>query len=210
MRGFVAVGRHYVAMLDAVERRILAAAVADTAELLGVRLQEPEGTEPSAAGTGPDDPLIGLTWGSAEASVPSDPAVARLLPAASRDDDELASEFRRLTDADLRRTKVANLRLVWTGLRGRPGSLPVARDDAPRWAAALSDVRLVLATRLGIETDDDAENVYGLAAGEGPGGAADDEDAPADELRQAMATLYAVLTWLQESLVTALLDDQPR
>jgi hypothetical protein len=208
VRGFVAVGRHYVAMLDAVERRILAAAVADTAELLGVRLQESSGTEP-AEGTGPDDPLTGLTWGSAEPSVPSDPAVARLLPAASRVDDELATEFRRLTDADLRRTKVGNLRLVWTGLRRRPGSLPVLRDDAPRWAAALSDVRLVLATRLGIETDEDAENVYGLAAGEGHGGPAGDEDSPAGELRQAMATLYAVLTWLQESLVTALLDDQP-
>lgn len=207
MRGFVAVGRHYVAMLDAVERRILAAAVADTAELLGVRLQESSGPS-SATGTGPDDPLTGLTWGSGEPSVPSDPAVARLLPAASRD-DELATEFRRLTDADLRRTKVENLRVVWTGLRGRPGSLPVPRDDAPRWAAALSDVRLVLATRLGIETDEDAENVYGLAAGEGHGGTTDDEDGPADELRQAMATLYAVLTWLQESLVTALLDDQP-
>jgi hypothetical protein len=202
VRGFVAVGQHYVAKLDAVERRILAAAVADTAELLGVPLQEAPAPDGSA-----EDPLRGLTWGADQPAPPTDPAVARLLPPASRDDDELAAEFRRLTDADLRRTKVENLRLVWSSLRERAGSLPVPRADAPRWAAALSDVRLVLATRLGIETDDDAEQVYGLATGER---ADDDAAGPDDEVRQAMSTLYAVLTWLQESLVTALLEDQPR
>jgi hypothetical protein len=206
VRGFVPVGGHYVASLDRIERRILASAVADTAELLGVRLPAPAAPEP-----GPADPLGEVTWTAAASMVPSDPALARLLPPASRDDDELAAEFRRLTEGDLRHGKVENLRIVWSGLRGPAGSLLVPRAAAPRWAAALSDVRLVLATRLDIETDEDAEAVHDLAMRDDdpPSGSRRDrtETTEAEELREAMATLYVALTWLQESLVSAMLED---
>ncbi len=206
MRGFVPIGGHYVATLDRVERRILAGAVADTAELLGVRLPDLSAPEP-----GRPDPLGEVTWTAAAPVVPTDPALARLLPSASRDDDELATEFRRLTEGDLRQGKVENLRIVWSGLLGPAGSLLVPRAAAPRWAAALSDVRLVLATRLGIETDEDAQAVHDLAMREtddssGPGEDRAETD-EADELREAMATLYVALTWLQESLVSAMLED---
>ncbi len=205
MRGFVPVGGHYVATLDRVERRILAGAVADTAELLGVRLTDLAVPEP-----GPTDPLGEVTWTAAASTVPSDPALARLLPPASRDDDELAAEFRRLTEGDLRQGKVENLRIVWSGLLGPAGSLLVPRGAAPRWASALSDVRLVLATRLDIETDEDAEAVHDLAMGDhdGSSGRGGDgaETSETEELREALATLYVALTWLQESLVSAMLD----
>lgn len=201
MHGFARVGRHYVASLNGLERRILAGAVADTAELLGVRLQDESADD--AAGHPGDAAGPFLTGLEEEPAAPSDPALARLLPPASRDDDELAAEFRRLTEAELRATKVANLRLVWSDLRGRPGSLLVSPEHAPRWAAALSDVRLVLASRLGIGDDADAERIYGIAA-------EDPQPGDVDELEQALATLYAALTWLQESLMEALLDDGGR
>ncbi len=235
MRGFVPIGRHYVADLDEVERVILARVVADTADLLGTHLAD--GAHQDAAPdalTGPD--ALGgpdaLTWPDAHAEEPADPALARLLPSASQD-REVAHEFRRLTESDLRRRKVANLRLVWTGLRGPAGPLVVPHEAAPAWAAALTDVRLVLASRLGIETDDDAERLYDVAAGavdpadeDSPGddedSSGDDEDSSEDgwggtgedealdaEVRAALAALYAALTWLSESLVQAMLDDLP-
>ena len=202
MRGFTRVRGLYVASLDATERRALAGVVSDTAELLGVRLAEP--VVPRAAPGA--DPLAYLDWPSDDPQVPSDPAVARLLPPASRDDDALAAEFRRLTESDLRVRKIDNLRIVWSALRGPAGPLPVARPAAPRWAAALSDVRLVIAARLGIETDEDAERVHDLAVGEeDPAGSGADTD----EVRAAMASLYTALTWLQDSLVALLLQDTP-
>lgn len=201
------VGEEYVAELDVIERRVLAAVVADTAELLGARLQD--GVQAGGARATADsgaDPLDALRWREPDSpGVPDDPALARLLPSASRDDEELAAEFRRLTEQDLRETKTANLRLVWTGLRGRAGLLRIRTADAPRWAAALSDVRLVLANRLGIEDDDAAEEVYAVAMRDD----APTTDGGSDEVRAAMATLYAALTWLQESLVDALLADGP-
>lgn len=213
MRGFVVVGEHLVASLDRVERRIIAAAVADTAELLGVDLRE-------AGGRDVGGPLSDVVWDRGSAAPPTDPALARLLPPASKQDEELAAEFRRLTQEDLRSTKVENLRLVWNALRGRPGSLPVPRSDALRWAAAFGDVRLVLAARLRIETDEDAERIYGIATGDVEGerdgrtardsshrGARRDRGG-ADDVESALATLYAALTWLQDSLVSAALENR--
>ena len=222
MRGFVPIGRHYVADLDQVERVILARVVADTADLLGTHLADgpPQDAAPDAL-AGPDT----MIWPDAHAEEPADPALARLLPSAS-EDREVAHEFRRLTESDLRRRKVANLRLAWTGLRGPAGPLAVAREVAPAWAAALTDVRLVLASRLGIETDDDAERLYEVAegavdpadadgtrdstggSGDGPDGSGEDEVLDA-EVRAALAALYAALTWLSESLIQAMLDDLP-
>lgn len=206
MRGFVRVGGHYVAEMDAVERQILAGAFADTATLLGTPLDgEPalRVGEPDGAEIGDGDPLALLDWSAEPVDEPQDSALLRLLPSASADDPGLASEFRRLTEASLRREKVAHLRLVWRTLRRPPGPLAVARADAPAWAAALTDVRLVLADRLGIESDEDADRVHDEVAG---GADADEDDVDA-EVRAALAALYSALTWLQESLVQAMLAD---
>lgn len=197
MRGFRRRGDRFVADADATERRILAQVVSDVAELLGGA--DPRGAD-SATGPGAVvDVLLGAPWPAEAPAPPDDPAVARLLPPASRDDAELAGEFRRLTEADLRTAKVANLHLVRDALRGPGRRLEVTGRDAPRWAAALTDVRLVLASRLGISTAEDAERVHDAAAH--AGGAGDDDGA----VDAALATLYSALTWLQESLVVALL-----
>ncbi|WNB86674.1 DUF2017 family protein [Cellulomonas sp. ATA003] len=160
---------------------------------------------------------------------PDDPAVRRLLPDASRDDDAVAAEFRRLTEADLRATKVARLRDLWLALTRDaepvPGvgvdddvDLPVRREDAPAVAAALTDLRLVLADRLGLESEEDADALYTSleeqAAAEEAGWVPDD-DRPAREIvaaeaRAHLGAVYAALSWLQETLMAVLLADLDR
>ena len=106
-----------------------------------------------------------------------DPAVARLVPDAYRDDDAAAEEFRRLTQSDLLDRRLADAQLVATtllrdGEQLSPASLDVTefddrlrvhldRDASAAWLRTLSALRLVLATRLGIHTEDDHDDADG-------------------------------------------------
>ncbi len=185
--------RAYAAAMTRTERTVLGQVIADVQALLVPDLP--------VATTSHDDPL----WlSTSDVFPPDDPAVARLLPDASRDDPEVAAEFRRLTQEDLRATKVAGLRGLAQRLdRTPPGFDPedvvVWLDEAPRTAAALTDVRLVLAERLGLRTDSDAETLaYELA-----------DPRSADRPRRGLGDLYEALTWWQETLVRAMTDLLP-
>jgi hypothetical protein len=126
-----------------------------------------------------------------------DPALDRLLPAAHRGDDAVAAEFRRLTEEGLRQRKSANLDVALTCLAAAHGDrLELAADQAPAFLMALTDVRLLLAERMGMRTEDDSERLH--AAME----VIDDDD----PLGYAMAW-YDFLTWLQETLTQALMGD---
>jgi hypothetical protein len=140
---------------------------------------------------------------------PQDPAVARLLPDASAD-REVATEFRRYVQEDLRAAKSAAMGVLVDRLMTTPDGFShddvvVLATEASQVAAALTDIRLVLAERLGLRTDEDAETLH------------DQLDQPdlrrhIDLRRQAMGDLYEALTWLQESLVlvmTGALPDVP-
>lgn len=181
----------YVAELEGDEATILARVVADTSMLLGVPLRP--GEEPAE----PEDPLAGLSWSTEGLDSPTDPALARLLPDASRTDDELSQEFRRLTESELRASKVARLRLVWDALRVSSGEIRVPTERALDFAAALTDVRLVIAERLGIRTEADAEDIQDRVAR----GGGDDQD----EVQLALGMVYSALSWLQESLMQVML-----
>ena len=124
---------------------------------------------------------------------PSDPAVARLLPEGNRDDPELAAGYRRLSEHGLRDRKRAGLGLAATALARRE-PVVLDADEALALLKALTDVRLVLAERLGVRTDADAEALH----------AALDQAADLADPRTAAAALYDALTWWQESLVSAL------
>lgn len=103
-----------------------------------------------------------------------DPAVARLVPDAYSHDTEAAAEFRRLTQDDLldrRRedaTRMAHsLRRNGTALRAAALSdaeaeqsltIDLDAETAAAWLRTLTALRLVLATRLDITTDDDHES----------------------------------------------------
>jgi len=221
VRAFIAVPGGFACDLEPAELRIIARVVADTAELLGSSIDgEPDAvghvppSAPDGDGPGPDDAapvppsatdaavLAALAWDPAGGETPRDPALARLLPPASTDDDELAAEMRRLTEGAVRATKVDQLRVVHRTLTQSSGVVIVRKGQERSWLAALTDLRLVLASRLGIETDDDAERVYERAGSSHP-------QTPAEELDAALTSLYAALTWWQESLLEAMSGGQP-
>ncbi|WP_305002747.1 DUF2017 family protein [Salinibacterium soli] len=96
----------------------------------------------------------------------SDPALARLVPDAYRDDPEAASEFRRLMADELVGRKEANARALRDSLA--EGRVRLSPAQVQSWLRSLTDLRLVIASRLGIENDDDRgaddpflQDVYG-------------------------------------------------
>ncbi|WP_353067147.1 DUF2017 family protein [Arcanobacterium hippocoleae] len=81
----------------------------------------------------------------------------------------------------------------------------VSNEDAPRWLAAMNDIRLVLATRLEIDNEAMNESVYERAQLFTSHSVGRDENVPEIESPEDMMTvLYAMLSWWQESLVNAL------
>ncbi len=141
----------FVAHLDAPERALLVHLVDEVVSLLG---------GPAAADVAP------FTLSGAPVPAPVDPAVRRLLPDASRADPEMAAEFRRLTEADLRGAKVTQLLVLRAALADDVSEVVVQAADAPAAAAALTDVRLVAADRLGLRTDADADALQAMVEAE--------------------------------------------
>lgn len=97
-----------------------------------------------------------------------DPAVARLVPDVYPDDAEASSDFRRATQSDLLGRRAADAQRVLADLSGTPD--PHTDDDAARpvdialdddgvraWMRTLTAIRLVIASRLGIEDEDDRD-----------------------------------------------------
>ncbi len=166
--------------LEPAERELLRNLFADVISML-----EPA----TAASTDPLAALIGLDM---DVSVPTDPAVRRLLPDVVKDDDAAALEFRQLTERSLRETKIGALRAAALGLE----SEKLVLDDAGAklWSMALNDVRLVLAERLDIEDEADAERVHEVQ-----------DWATADDVESYLSLVYNFVSWLQESLVQAML-----
>lgn len=142
------------------------------------------------------DPLAAMVGIDSEAVTPSDSAVRRLLPDAVRNDDGEALEFRRLTERSLREEKIGVLRAGALLLERSP--LTLTAVQAQQLARAMNDVRLVLADRLDIKTDDDAARLHNVA---------DVEDA--EDVESYLALVYNFVTWLQEGLVQALLGTRP-
>ncbi len=153
------------------------------------------------------DAILGYLRGLEEfLAEPGDPAVLRLLPNAAPTDREVSDEFRRLTEGDLRQLKVDRLRVMWQQLSEDGPEWEVTAEDALATASALTDVRLVLASRLSLETDEDAERLHteielathALATDE-------DRELDVDHERVWLGMLYQALTWLQDSLVEFLM-----
>lgn len=104
----------------------------------------------------PDDHLLAIVGIGGGDSLSADPAVARLLPDAYAGDARASTEFRRLTEHSLADRKIANSRLVVTGLlAAQSAEFDLDAEAQQAWLRTVTDIRLVLAARLGIETDDD-------------------------------------------------------
>jgi len=139
---------------------------------------------------------LGVVNGGADGRGLDDPAIARLLPDGSRDDPEAAAEFRRLTESGLRARKRSRARRVAKAL-GDPSHPLLAPEDAVALVTSLTDLRLVLAERLELRTDEDADLLHKQLARRLAEGVAQDA-------WSATAAVYDLLTWWQESLVAAL------
>lgn len=212
MRAFHVVDGRYVAGLDGTERDVLATIVADVAGLLGADRFGASAPDPQCADA--EHPLLGLRMMPAVVPAPVDPAVHRLLPDASSDDPDLAAEFRRLTEGDLRAAKIDRLRTLWRALVADAGAgdLVVRREEAADFAATLTDLRLVLADRLGVSSQEESDALYDELERHDRGDEIPDRSGRQelqDEIRTYLGSLYAALSWLQESLMTVMLADLP-
>jgi hypothetical protein len=89
-----------------------------------------------------------------------DPAVLRLLPDAYPDDGEASAEFRRFTADDLAARKVANattvVRSLEKAVHARSATtVTLDLQAAQAWLRALTDIRLTIAARLGIDSNEE-------------------------------------------------------
>ena len=157
-----------------------------------------------------DDPFEALEREFAPAQDASqDPAIARLLPDMSEDPDE-ARELRELTESGVRSAKVSNLTTVYRALNSSTGRVFVPDEDIQVWLSALTDLRIVLATRLDIDSSERSEEVAQSAA-DIADGKTSDEDLPEEEQVDHQLTLvYAMITWWQDSLIDAVRLRGPR
>lgn len=189
--------------LEPGEKHIFRSLLSDVAVMLGGEDEldalsgEPEDTSPEAGETGERevsaDDLARLV-GISTAERPEDPAVLRLLPDVDGDDAERSAEFRRLTEHDLRESKLANIRIALYDL-SLTGRIELDEAHTRAWSIALNDVRLVLATRMSMASESDVEDLYAREAAD-----------ELDDQQATMLTVYDFLTWAQERLTTILLS----
>jgi Domain of unknown function (DUF2017) len=193
-RAFRRKGARFVARLDGDEREVVVRLLEQTYEFLAPAPREPTGDpfEDLVARLG----LPRLKDSAGDASLtPLDPAMERLLPSAHREDPGLAAEFRRLTEHGLRERKAANLATAISALLDADGDkVRLDQEQAQAMVVALTDVRLLLGERLGLRTDEDADALQNRL-----------EVASEDDPQLHLVAVYDFLTWLQESLIQALM-----
>ncbi len=121
----------------------------------------------------------------AEGDPARDPALRRLFPPASLEDEGLRAEFERLTRDELLRERLAAAEtMARTADAGR-----LSEDELLAWLAVVNDVRLILGTRLDVTEETTFEDFAAL---------------PEDDERARTYALYAYLTFLEDQMVAAL------
>ena len=193
-RAFKRKGARFVARLDDVERQVVVGLLEQTHELLVPVLREQTGDLFEDLVSRLGLPRL-KDLGDDSSPAPRDPALDRLLPSAHREDPALAAEFRRLTEYGLRERKAANLAKAISALQDSDGdNVRLDREQAQAMVVALTDVRLLLGERLGLRTDEDADALQDRLEAVSP-----------DDPQLYLAGCYDFLTWLQESLIQALM-----
>jgi len=172
--------------MDAHEAAVLRSLVTSVSGLLEERAASAPTDELTA--------LTGLRTGNSE--TPSDEVLARLLPDFQRgdpdksDDDtergNVNSALRSLHEPDIIDDKLAAGSVILQTVPVEGGKVVLTPEQADAWLAGLNDVRLALGTNLGIDAD------------------SPDEVDP-DDPRAPHYDVYHWLTWMQDSLVQALI-----
>jgi len=193
MSGFMPRGQGAMATFSGFEADLLRSLASQLVELL-----RNEAAVPSSA-TDPLEALLDFTGPTTE---PDDPVLARLFPNAYPDDEEAAGEFRRFTEGALRDGKARNAAAIIDQLEesGLPPELDedglwidVELDAAQvnAWMRSFTDIRLALATRLGVEEGD--EDYW--------------RSLPDDDPRTHVHDIYEWVGYLQETLVASISRD---
>ena len=179
--GFKRHGDHsYIAHFADSEKEVLLNLCEQIIELLAERIDH-----------GHEDPLAAMVGITSHDSPPEDEVLHRLLPNAYADAVD-ASEFRRYTESTLRSKKQAHAISMRIHLKSADdGIVDLDHDNANAWLGAINDIRLALGVRLKVENGSQ-EHLEILA--------------PDDPLR-GVYSVYTWLGWLQESLLSALIDD---
>lgn len=167
--------------LEPAERELLRGLIADVISML----------EPHEAAH--QDPLAALIGLDMDVQEPTDSALRRLLPNVSRNDDAASLEFRQLTERSLRETKIGALKAAALDLD--KDEILLNDTGARHWSMALNDIRLVLAERLDIRDEEDADHVHQMQ-----------DWSQAEDVGSYLALVYNFATWLQESLMQAMLQ----
>ncbi len=143
--------------------------------------------------------LTGLRTGNSES--PDNPVLARLLPDFQRTDPSKVSPdsddlddaganvngaLRSLHEPEIIDAKKASGRVLLASLPAGGGKVLLTQEQADAWLSALNDVRLALGTNLGIDADTP-------------------ESLDPDDPRAPHLDVYHWLTWMQDSLVQALM-----
>ena len=189
MSGFVPRGQGVMATFSGFEADLLRSLASQLVELLRNEAAVPNSSV---------DPLEAMLDFTGPTTVPEDPVLARLFPNAYPDDEEAAGEFRRFTEGSLRDGKARNAVLVIDQLEeaGLPAEVEedglwidveLDRSQANAWLRSFTDIRLALATRLGVEEGDED---YWLSL-------------PDDDPRSQVHDIYEWLGYLQDTLVAS-------
>lgn len=160
-----------------------------------IELLRNEAATPTASFDGAEDPLEELFNFDGPTLPPEDPVLQRLFPSAYNDDAEASAEFRRFTENDLRTRKAEGAACIIdvleeAGLPAQPEDgvyidVELSPEVALVWMRSFTDMRLAIATRLGIEEGDE-ERWYALS-----------EDDPEAQVHD----IYEWVGFLQETLV---------
>lgn len=182
------VGDTATTKIDRQEAAVLRGLVTQIDDMLKSRLAE-----------APQDELAELTgMRTGPSTAPDDPIMARLLPDYHRlDADEPVSTEDRDSAAALRSLHEPELLDFKTGVAGvlldtcPPGGglVKLSLEQAEAWLSALNDVRLALGTTLSVTEDMP-------------------DELPDEDPRAPHLGVYHWLTWMQESLVSALSTDE--
>jgi hypothetical protein len=189
MSGFIRRGQGVMATFSGFEADLLRSLASQLVELL---------RNEKAAPRGSSDPLEDLLDFTGPTTEPDDPVLARLFPTAYPDDEEAAGEFRRFTEGTLRDGKARSAGLIIDQLE-EAGLPPELEEDglwidveldpaqANAWMRSFTDIRLALATRLGVEEGD--EDYW--------------RSLPDEDPRSHVHDIYEWVGYLQETLVAS-------
>jgi hypothetical protein len=176
------VGDTVTSKLDRQEAAVLRGMVSQLDEMLRTRQSE-----------APQDELAELTGiRTGQSTAPDDPILSRLLPDFHRLEDDSpkgdrdsAAALRSLHEPELLDAKTGVAGVVLDTCPPGGGHVKLSVEQADAWLSALNDVRLALGTTLGVSEDMP-------------------DQLPDDDPRAPHLGVYHWLTWMQESLVSAL------